>query len=471
MSLGIGRQVIGIEMRDGVFRAVLCHRVWNRVRTVDSLTIPQIDALPPESFAAKFREWRASHAAGSAWIAVILPRDAMVCRIITLPLAADSELKSVVGLQIEFLHPYENEEVFWDCSALTSADSKASSATGRGEAALRKVAARVVVARRSAAEEMLRWLRERGIAATQLTAAVEAARGAILPDAEQAAQTVLCLSEGAHVELIAAAPAVDGAAQSCSLLCDAEQPPAAAAAQIAKGLDTLRATRAGSAANSRVLVWGSLPESGDYWNVVRAELSQEYAVTELRPEALAEAAARTALASEPARSFNLLPVSERHYEPTANLIPTYALAGLVIVLAGLLGVRGTVADLRQDRRLEGELETLKPQVAAISAKQDQMTRTHERVVFLKSVREGARVPLDVMEEIAQRLPNEAWLQQLQMDGQAATLSGSAASASEVLQAFSGATHLESAQFLSAILRSNEGRESFRIGLRLRQPLR
>jgi Tfp pilus assembly protein PilN len=82
----------------------------------------------------------------------------------------------------------------------------------------------------------------------------------------------------------------------------------------------------------------------------------------------------------------------------------------------------------------------------------------------------ASVPLAVLEELTRLMPPEAWLQQLQYDGASMTLTGNAPSASAVLQALSESRYLESPQFLSALSRTQEGNEGFRIGVRIRNPL-
>jgi hypothetical protein len=473
MNLGFGRQAIGIELRDGVLRAALCRRGWSGVRVVDSLAIPGVGAAPASAVAAQFAQWREGHGAGSAWVAVILPREALVCRNMVVPLPPGSALKDVVGLQLDYLHPYEDEEVLWDCQALDAAGAEqavavSSAPPARGEQ-LRKAVARVVVARGNTVRELLNWLRERGIAASQLTTAAGVEVGIALPEAQLAERTILLLSDGGHVDLLARAGAGQPARQSATLLVDPRREAAEAATQIAQGIAGLQGDVPD--AFGGLLVCGSVTGGGEYWSTLKSELGKAIHVTELGEQALAEAAARVALQGAAEQGLNLLPPAERHLAPAVNLSPTCALAALVILLAALLGLRGTIRDLRHSRTLDGELEALRPHVAAVSAQQDQMSDAYKKLVQLRSIRESARVPLDVMEEVAQTLPNQAWLQQLQMDGRTATISGNAGSASEVLQAVSGAVHLESAQFLSAILRGGDGQESFRIGARLRQPLK
>jgi general secretion pathway protein L len=166
-------------------------------------------------------------------------------------------------------------------------------------------------------------------------------------------------------------------------------------------------------------------------------------------------------------TLNLLPAERRSYESPLVYVPTYALAGLVVVLAVALGLRAPVQEWLYGRSLERDRQALLPQIQQLEQRQEQDRRVYEQLATLARLRLSSAVPLELLDELTRRVPSDAWLQGVQYDGNSVSLTGSAASATAVLQALADSDRLESPQFLSAVTRSNDGKESFRIGARLR----
>ena len=181
------------------------------------------------------------------------------------------------------------------------------------------------------------------------------------------------------------------------------------------------------------------------------------------------AAAYAAVHREGLMSLNLLPEASRSYESPLAAVPTYALAGLVVLLAMGMGLRGSVQDWTYGRYLEQERQALLPEIQELEKLQAENQETMAHLATLSSLRRSGAFPLDLLEELTRTLPADAWLQQMQYDGSTVTLSGTAPSASAVLQAVSGSNYMEAAQFTAALNRTPEGKEIFRIGARLRAP--
>jgi len=83
--------------------------------------------------------------------------------------------------------------------------------------------------------------------------------------------------------------------------------------------------------------------------------------------------------------------------------------------------------------------------------------------------EGADInhKLDAWLEVTRLAPPTAWLNSLQISGSDVTLVGTADSATPFLQALSQSPYFERAEFVSAIGKSADGRETFQIRMRLR----
>ncbi|MBI4459151.1 MAG: PilN domain-containing protein, partial [Acidobacteria bacterium] len=129
--------------------------------------------------------------------------------------------------------------------------------------------------------------------------------------------------------------------------------------------------------------------------------------------------------------------------------------------------RGTVQDWLYAGYLDREIQALQPQIAQVETAQAKSRESLDRLVMLAGVKNGAVVPLEILQELTRLLPADTWLQQLQYEGETVTLAGNAASASGVLQTLSGSPYFESPQFTSSINRTPDGQEVFRIALRLR----
>jgi Tfp pilus assembly protein PilN len=181
------------------------------------------------------------------------------------------------------------------------------------------------------------------------------------------------------------------------------------------------------------------------------------------------AAAYAAVHRNTPLSLNLLPEASRSYESPLATVPTQVLAGLVVLLALVMGLRGTVQDWSYSRYLERERLALLPEIQELEKLQQTNQETMAHLATLSGMRRSGALPLDLLDELTRTLPADAWLQQLQYEGSTVSLSGTAQSASAVLQAVSASSYLEAAQFTAALNRTPEGKEVFRIGARLRAP--
>jgi Tfp pilus assembly protein PilN len=132
-------------------------------------------------------------------------------------------------------------------------------------------------------------------------------------------------------------------------------------------------------------------------------------------------------------------------------------------------LRAPIQDWSYGRALERQRQALLPEIQELEKLQQSNQQTLVHLAALNGIRRSGALPLELLDELTRTLPADAWLQQMQYDGAAVSLSGTAASASAVLQAISASSHLEAAQFTAALNRTTDGKEVFRIGARLRVP--
>jgi general secretion pathway protein L len=143
------------------------------------------------------------------------------------------------------------------------------------------------------------------------------------------------------------------------------------------------------------------------------------------------------------------------------------LACVVAVLALAVGVRGPIQDWLYSRRLDREMQALRPQLRELEVAQSGAEEAQARLRLLNGARQSARTPLAILSELTRILPQEVWLQEFGYDGQTVNITGTAPAASGLLQTLAGSPYFENPQFRASISRTREGAERFTISARVR----
>jgi Tfp pilus assembly protein PilN len=459
---------IGIELSEHSLRAVAARTFWGRVQVVDHVEIDDLKTISAAECAETYRAFLKRNGLEAPWTVVAIPRKLFLYREIKLPATVIAELQSVMAMQVDSLHPFSNEEIVWDSAVTRSAgdgeDPRGSLASGSQN----MVPVSAVVARKTIIEALAGWFKDRGIPVSQFAASPLLLRSiadtappngstTTVPVAVAYARDGMWEMLGVSESGALSSRVLDGGAQ-LSQSCDK------VVEEVERALADLRLDES---TQPLLLIGGEKALVEDVFAEMKGALGGHAQVRELEPGALAEAAARASIAKHRGSVLNLLPVDRRQFVPSMSLAPTYALAAIVLLLCVTMGVRGTIQDWLYSQRLSSEIRSLQPRISEIEAIRGQQRESYEQLLRLAGIRRAAKIPLEVLEDLTQSLPKDAWLQSVQMEGAVLTMSGSAASASGVLQAVSQAKTLESPQFLSAISRSNTGEESFRIGARLK----
>ena len=471
---------IGIEWRGDTLCAVYARRFWKRVRVLDRIEIPNARATGAVDCGLRYREFLRRNGLKSPWTAVALPRAEVIVRSLRFPAGMDKELSAAVALQLDTLHPFEEGGVSWDCASSPLTSQK----PAEGSSVLVGIAPTATIERWSA------WFEEAGIPISQFTLS-----STVFLDALNATRASLSLASSPllllHLrqdgcELIGRA---DGRLPISREIFfpegDTESQHGKAAA-VLKELELARSElRLEPAERPTLIVCG---EASPLNAALRSALQIEAAPYELSSierllppatevvnetsaseDALAVLAAARAAELGPQLPMNLLPAERRAYESTAVMVPTFALLSLIVLLAVAVGLRGSMQDWVYGRRLERERQSLAPQIQEIERLQGSSRDKMAHLATLARFQQSSALPLGMLDELTRILPADAWLQQFQYEGSTVTLSGTAQSASSVLQALSASSYLESPQFTASLTRNTDGKEVFRIGARLRVP--
>lgn len=163
--------------------------------------------------------------------------------------------------------------------------------------------------------------------------------------------------------------------------------------------------------------------------------------------------------------INLMPAGMRK---KPNKTPFYLMCALAggLVLTGLLWAGIFLA--RQHAWLD-HLDQKRVELRAEAAETEEMRSERDklksRIERLESLRPGNAYVVNVLLELTRRIPETAWVRDLNLSGNDVRLYGVAESASDLIPALEEAPLLHDAEFLSTIRRTGDGRDVFRIGLK------
>ena len=166
-------------------------------------------------------------------------------------------------------------------------------------------------------------------------------------------------------------------------------------------------------------------------------------------------------------NINLLPPTLRK---RPSKLKVYALFGLVsLVLLGALAWGGGVFFQRQLTldRLDDEIKNLGSQLQKIEQIKTEKMRIEDRIHYLNTLRRDGPPVLEILKELSERIPKNAWVKGFDFSKKGIKLEGYATSSSELIPLLEASPMFSGVKFLSAINKDFTGKERFRIGLSLK----
>ncbi len=164
-------------------------------------------------------------------------------------------------------------------------------------------------------------------------------------------------------------------------------------------------------------------------------------------------------------NINFMPAGMRK---KPNKTPFYLMCALAggLVLTGFLWAGIFLA--RQHAwldHLEQKMVELRAEAAETEEMRSERDSLQSRIERLESLRPGNAYVVNVLLELTRRIPETAWVQDLNLSGNDVRLYGQAESASDLIRTLEEAPLLHNAEFLSTIRKTGDGRDVFRIGLK------
>ena len=498
---------IGIAIRGDDLEVVCLRRRYEGIAVSGFLRIENYAARPVEEAAAQYRRFREENHAQTVSAVLALPRSMGLIRTIELPREALPNLAQAVAYQVDALHPFEEGAVYHDHALLAGPPAGgASPAGGENGASAARLRVAVAIVERSALDRLAGWCGQAGIdlsAVTFSTGALYQALARAAGARRNASALIAFDQHGESLEVLGMA--ADGAFCSREIRVNhgprsadfsvAEAQAGAGAAQPApRGPEFEREMtfciaelRLPAGHEPRVVWLGDAePAAGE----AAGALGQTVAVA---PEDCGNVALRVRAAGfvlsthfaayaaglgglersvpllprPPGLRWNLLPAERRVFRSHWGRGAAVVLATLVALLAIAWPATGWVQDRLYASWLDAQVAALSPRVQYADKLDARQQELLSRLQLLRD--EGADInhKLDAWLEVTRLAPPTAWLNSLQISGSDVTLVGTADSATPFLQALSQSPYFERAEFVSAIGKSADGRETFQIRMRLR----
>jgi Tfp pilus assembly protein PilN len=443
--------VVGVDCDGGACHLIALGRRLRRFMLLHELRLPEPLS---EDAPAKVAGFLDRHRLREARVIACLPREAVLVRFLDLPAEAEPQLAKVIGYQLASLHPYKDDQVYWDCTVVDR-DAKA-----------KQISVMVVLAEKSRVNGCKQALQELGLRLSGLTLGAAALAVLVKPLLPQMALVVCGRNSG--VELLSFRQ---------GNLCAAQEIPVEPTPSAQERFDREwhRAVAAFPLSDPSTVPWfvcGSVPSpfSGllpgpSPMPAPKLNLSQHQGPVGFAWPALAAAYAGLIRGASP--FINLLPPEER-WQPRAGVrLPVYGLSATAALLAFTLASHAWIERALYGRALGRAVRRLEVPAQQLRRQNQETTSLENRAAVLESLRAGTWQKLHLLQELTKLLPEGTWLQQLNVSEDTVEINGYSTRAAELVPPLENSPYFTQVEFTAPITRDNQNREVFRMRMRLK----
>jgi hypothetical protein len=410
---------VGIEIGTSDLEVTAARVRPTRIKVAGRTKIAHFTGRPAGDWGAEYAAFLRSTGMGHVSATVVLPRREVIVRQLVLAGVARRDRAAAIRLQLDTLHPYGDEEVFWDWTEV-------------GENA-----ALLGIARRDAVERYARLFTEAGIAVRSFTFSAAAFHAAIRLEGTSGRSFLVLRQTGAGLtEAYGESPARPVFSAEFHL------PPEQAAVRALAELRLPPETEP-------CALEDVLPRPAE--NPIQYDLSRN---------ALPYAAALAGACPRLAPAANVLPPDERRSSSRAIYIPTAVLATLVAGAIIAMAIYSHIADQRYLGKLQAEIAQLEPLARRAGALDRQIDLVRGRSRLLDSFRGQTRADMDALQELTKLLVPPAWSNSIDVTRDQTRISGEAPEAAPLLRLLDASGFFEKSEFLG-IGRGN-GTETFQL---------
>ncbi|HTP36135.1 MAG TPA: hypothetical protein VMJ75_28365 [Candidatus Acidoferrales bacterium] len=402
---------VGIEIGATDLTAVVARVRPNRVGVSGRLVIENYASRPAAEWGAEYARFLKIAGVERNSATVLLPRRDVIVRHVALPGVARKDLENALRFQLDSLHPYGEDEIFWAWSPLAFGNVL------------------VGIIRRQTVDRYAAMFAEAGIAVSSFTFAAAAMHAAIRTNTKVAQPpggfVALGHSESGAVEVYGESPARP------VYSVDFDLPPARASAL---ALSELRLP----ADTEPRRFEDVLPRP--FANPIENDLSRN-----ARPYATALAGACPRLAP----AANLLPPEHRRFSSRAVFIPSFTLAAIVLLIGGAMAAYASWSEKRYLEDIHTEIARLEPARKKAELLDKQTLQARQRALLLDDFRQQTRKDLEALNELTRIIEPPAWTTQLQLNRTGARLGGEVPQTSVLVKTLDNSPYFEHTNILSS----------------------
>ncbi len=139
---------------------------------------------------------------------------------------------------------------------------------------------------------------------------------------------------------------------------------------------------------------------------------------------------------------NLIPPDKRIVRDRPNLIPTFVMCGLLFVITVAMVARGYIQQSRLLGQIETHITSLQPQVDGVMELREKVQQQEKDVEEIRDLMMGREKVLSVLKELTEKIPDNTFLQNLNLKGEQVNMVGYSSSASALLPILGDLEYLE-----------------------------
>ncbi|MBS1871886.1 MAG: hypothetical protein JSU00_01640 [Acidobacteria bacterium] len=417
LAIGSG---VGIEIGDRDLRVTVVKVRPNGVEPLGALRIERFAERPAAEWGADYSRFLESLGGSHLAATVLLPRRDVIVRHIAMPGVSDSDLPQAISFQLDGLHPFPEDEAVHGWARM---DDGANVLIG--------------VTRREVIDRYMGLFAEAGVKVASLTFSAAALYASLRLLGAPAAEGFLAVVEdGEEMEAYGESPARPLFSAAFDIPSDAfaERARSMALSELRLPVDTPVSSVAELAPRPR-----RAPEGFD---VGAGALSY---VT-----AIAAACPRLGL------HVNLLPESMRAAGARGMYIAPIVLGVLLLASAGGLFAYSSYEDRQYLASLQTEIKRLEPDARKPMQMDKAIETARAHAVLLDRFRKQTRDDLDALAELTRILEPPAWISSLELNRDAARLSGEAPQAAGLLKLIDKSPLFEGSEFGAPMSRIQNG---------------
>jgi hypothetical protein len=413
LAIGTG---VGMEIARGDLLVTVVRVRPSGVKVLGELTIPNFLSQAASEWGASYAQFLKKMGLTHLAATVLLPRDEVMVRQVSLPGVTDRDLASAVRFEIDSLNPYSEEEAVFDWARI-----------GKTSSVL------VGVSRRSVLDRYTTLFAEAGVKVASFTFSAPTIYSAMRLLSTPPPEGFVVVEETAdEFEVYGESPArplfsarVDRSAERARTLAVAELriDPETPAAALHNALPQPLAAPDGYDLSQRALSYAT---------------------------ALAGACPLHPLA------VNLLPPEQRRTSSRLRFVPAIVLGSLVLLMFGAVVAYPKFADRQYLSLLQSEIHKFEPQARKAADLDKQIINTRNRAQTLDNFRRHNRDDMDALSELTQILAPPAWLSSMQLTRDSITISGEAEQAAALLKLLDGSRQFRGSAFSLPMQRSTTG---------------